>query len=401
MMRELRILTTSIACLLGALGCRSNLTTPDSGTRGSAGIGPGGEIWGQADWRERAGGEELADLRPGAWGSTAVPTPASMRSRESPARLSPVGTTSSCGPSPPRPGCPCTRTPGPGNSFQCPMGAGQTSYATIGAAGGQIMLLGQQSKATKVPLGIIFPPGALATDTRISVTETDLPPPTGIEDWSPVYLVEPRGLELAKVASLQIPWSSNLTAVPNTLGIYARDENGSCAFNRLVDSYTNAGFEQASLTEFSSARGSPLDRQSPTCGAERSAGGRHRRVRWVAGCPGKRAPASCVSTPSSTGVVHDPVSGVFGSWYPFGDGIGPNATTTSTDIADSDCVRYGSFPPEDCSKVDTPVAGSRSLARSDDRSDVHVGRGRAGPRRIERRCRLRGFLGLRDRPRLQ
>ena len=289
-MRELRILTTSIACLLGALGCRSNLTTPDSGTRGSAGIGPGGDLGtgglAGAGGRGGAGGPQTGGMGLDGGADASIDAVAGI------ACSALAGRTTSPAPSPPRPGCPCTRTPGPGNSFQCPMGAGQTSYATIGAAGGQIMLLGQQSKATKVPLGIIFPPGALATDTRISVTETDLPPPTGIEDWSPVYLVEPRGLELAKVASLQIPWSSNLTAVPNTLGIYARDENGSCAFNRLVDSYTNAGFEQASLTEFSYLLvGVPSTVESPDLRRRRiRRGGRHRRVRWVAGCAWRREP---------------------------------------------------------------------------------------------------------------
>ena len=153
------------------------------------------------------------------------------------------------------------------------MGVGQTSYATIGPAGGQLVLLGEQSKKTNVPFAIMFPPGALTSDTRISVTETDLPPPSGVLDYSPVYLLEPRGLTLAKVASLQIPWSSNLNAIPSTLGIYARDENGSCAFSRLGDSYTNAGFEQASLTEFSYLLvGLPATVDPATCGADASAG---------------------------------------------------------------------------------------------------------------------------------
>jgi hypothetical protein len=155
------------------------------------------------------------------------------------------------------------------------MGVGQTAYATIGPAGGMLMLHGQQSNRTNVPFEVTFPPGALTTDTRISVTETDLPPPSGIIDFSPVYLVEPRGLTLAKVASMQIPWSSNLTAIPSTLAIYARDENGTCGFKRLGDSYTNAGFEQASLTEFSYLLvGYPSTVDPATCGAsDASVGG--------------------------------------------------------------------------------------------------------------------------------
>ena len=74
-------------------------------------------------------------------------------------------------------------------------------------------------------------------------------PPAGLDDWSPVYLLQPRGLQLAKAATLRVPWSSNLTNVPGALAIYARDESGSCGFARLPDSYTNAGFEQGLLTE--------------------------------------------------------------------------------------------------------------------------------------------------------
>jgi hypothetical protein len=158
--------------------------------------------------------------------------------------------TSSPPPSPPQPGCPCTRQPGQGNSYLCPMGVGQTVYMYIGSGGGSIGLLGQQSARSNVPFGLTIPPGALEADTLISLTETDLPPPGGLLDWSPVYLVEPRGLLLHKVAGLQIPWSSNASSIPSNLAIYARDENGSCGFKPLVDSYTNAGFEQASLTQF-------------------------------------------------------------------------------------------------------------------------------------------------------
>ncbi|HVT07792.1 MAG TPA: hypothetical protein VHO67_10045 [Polyangia bacterium] len=271
MMRERALLMTSIACLLAALGCGSNLTNPDSGTRGLGGgasagaLGSGGVAG--AGGMGGSGGRQTGGTGIDASADATIDAAAGTTC----AAL--ADPTTSPPPSPPRAGCPCTRTPGPGNSFQCPMGAGQTSYATIGPAGGQIMLLGQQSKTTNVPFGIKFPPGALVTDTRISVTETDLPPPSGVLDWSPVYLVEPRGLELAKVASVQIPWSSNLTALPNTLGIYARDESGSCAFKRLVDSYTNAGFEQASLTQFGYLLVGVASTVNPaTCGADASAG---------------------------------------------------------------------------------------------------------------------------------
>lgn len=245
-MRKRLVMITSVACLWGAFGCSSNLTNADGGPRGSGGVGSGGVLG--------TGGLAGTGGSPGTGGAEVggtTGTDAGVDAVAGIACLALAEPTTSPPPSPPAPGCPCTRALGPGNSFQCPMGVGQTAYATIGPAGGQLILLGEQSMRTNVPFGIMFPPGAVASDTRISVTETGLPPPSGVLDFSPVYLLEPRGLELAKVASLQIPWSSNLTSIPNTLGIYARDERGSCGFKRLVDSYTNAGFEQASLTEFS------------------------------------------------------------------------------------------------------------------------------------------------------
>jgi hypothetical protein len=152
------------------------------------------------------------------------------------------------------------------------MGVGQTAYIYIGPGGGNIGLLGQQSASSNVPFGLTIPPGALDADTLISVTETDLPPPSGFLDWSPVYLVEPRGLSLHKVAGLQIPWSSNASSVPAALAIYARDDNGSCGFKPLVDSHTNAGFEQASLTQFGYLFvGVPSTIDPSTCGVDAGA----------------------------------------------------------------------------------------------------------------------------------
>lgn len=180
--------------------------------------------------------------------------------------------TSSPPPAAPQPGCPCTRRPGNGNSYLCPMGVGQKSYAYVDSAGGTLSLSGQQSVKSGVPFELTIPPGALDTLTLISVEETDLPPPSGLLDWSPVYLVEPRGLPLAKVAGLQIPWSSNFNQVPKTLAIYARDENGTCGWKPLIDSYTNAGYEQASLTELGYLFvGVPSTINPTTCSADASA----------------------------------------------------------------------------------------------------------------------------------
>jgi hypothetical protein len=251
-------------CLLA--GCGSNaLPGRDGGGRGGFGTGGffgyGGDI-GSGGFGTggsgTGGGGVIVDASVDAVGGLAC------------AALSEAS--SSPPPSPPQPGCPCTRRPGQGNSYLCPMGVGQTAYMYIGRDGGSIGLLGQQSARSNVPFGLTIPPGALDAETLISVSETDLPPPSGFLDWSTTYLVEPRGLLLHKVAGLQIPWSSNISSAAG-LAIYARDENGTCGFKRLVDSYTNAGFEQASLTELGYLFvGVPSTLDPSTCGADASAG---------------------------------------------------------------------------------------------------------------------------------
>jgi len=151
--------------------------------------------------------------------------------------------------------CACTRRPGRGNSYLCPMGADQSVTATLDAKGGSIELVGQQGKSSGVSFRIDFPPGAFSQEVTLRLTETSILPPIEYEDWSPVYLVEPRGLLLGKVAAIRAPFSSNgsfastgMVYVPAGLGLYQRDEFQGCSFTRLADSYTNAGFEQASLT---------------------------------------------------------------------------------------------------------------------------------------------------------
>lgn len=233
--------STAIACAcLASVACGSKLTMSDAGAGGAGGHATGGNpgTGGLATGGSTGTGGMIDSHDASVDAVGGLPCSALASPTDTPP------------PTPPAPGCPCTRAPGHGNSYLCPMGIGQTVYASIGPEGGAISLLGQEGARSNVPFGINVPPGALASTTLISVTETSLPPPTGILDWSPVYLVEPRGLQLRRVAALQIAWSSNVSIVPKTLAIYSRDEKGSCGFKPLVDSHTNAGFEQASLTEF-------------------------------------------------------------------------------------------------------------------------------------------------------
>jgi len=145
-------------------------------------------------------------------------------------------------------GCPCTRRPGPGNSYKCPVGANAFSRRTIGPAGGTVTLVGRQGAASGVNFMLSIPPGALSQPTLITVTETNLSPPAGFVDFSPVYHVEPDGLSFAQIAALQVPQGSNLSLVPIDLAIYQSAADDTCAFQPIADSYTNAGFEQSSLT---------------------------------------------------------------------------------------------------------------------------------------------------------
>ncbi|HLK91855.1 MAG TPA: hypothetical protein VKZ18_18330 [Polyangia bacterium] len=173
----------------------------------------------------------------------------------------------------PLPGCPCTRRPGVGNSYLCPMGAGATQFAQVDPQGTNVLLFGVLSQTTNVPISIQFPAGAVDVPTVVSITETTVPPPAGLLDWSPVYLIEPRGLVLHKVAKLGIPFS-NVTTVPGDLAIYARSEAAACAFAPIGDSQTTVtqgsqGFTQASLTQLGYVMvASPLTVDPSTCGAD-------------------------------------------------------------------------------------------------------------------------------------
>ncbi|MDP1824978.1 MAG: hypothetical protein Q8L48_17100 [Archangium sp.] len=126
----------------------------------------------------------------------------------------------------------------------CPRGVGESASATIGPAGGVVMLMGQQGIASGVPFTITFPPTAIATPTLITVTETTLLPPPGSVDWSPVYRIDPVGLVLAAPATLKVPWSQGpIWGAPTLFWSGA----STCMLERLPSSYSNAGFNQGNV----------------------------------------------------------------------------------------------------------------------------------------------------------
>jgi hypothetical protein len=61
-------------------------------------------------------------------------------------------------------------------------------------------------------------------------------------------------------------------------------------------------------------------------------------------------------TPTATGFVDDPTSGVIGAWYVYADSVGSNASAAlGDDHANSDCVLKGGFSyPSQCTQITLP-----------------------------------------------
>lgn len=135
--------------------------------------------------------------------------------------------------------CGCSRRPDATPTFACAPGDGSSASSLIGADGGTLRLAGPVTDVT-------FPPGAFAAPTTASFTETTIPPPYDILDWSPVYRIEPMGVTLAVPARLEIPWQNSSGAVPAGLTLWYSPD-GSC-FTPVPGAYENAGFFQAATT---------------------------------------------------------------------------------------------------------------------------------------------------------
>jgi hypothetical protein len=104
--------------------------------------------------------------------------------------------------------------------------------------------MGNQGPVSGVPMELDFPPGSLVAMTQITITETDIPPPFGYEDWSPVWRFDPNAEDLHAPVPMKMPASSDGTPVPSGLAVYWSADG--CTFAPLADSYVNAGFMNAS-----------------------------------------------------------------------------------------------------------------------------------------------------------
>jgi hypothetical protein len=128
------------------------------------------------------------------------------------------------------------------------MGLGEETTVRVDASGGNVVLSGRQSMQSGVATQIEFPPTAIASPTDVTLIETAIPPPHDLLDWSPVYRVEPLGLALHTPTPVMVPWSnlSGSTFSTQALSLWFSPDGG--CFTRVSDSYTNAGFEQGSIT---------------------------------------------------------------------------------------------------------------------------------------------------------
>lgn len=161
--------------------------------------------------------------------------------------------------------CPCSRRPGANNSFKCPMGVGESIATILGSAGGSLDLTARQGASSGVGFKIDVPPTTLHSDVEVRITETTTPPPAEFVDYSPIYLVEPGDLSSQVRINLTVPYGGNDGRIPRTLAIYAAaDPQG--PFERVADSYVNAGFLQGSITHFGAFfAGSPRTDAEAAC----------------------------------------------------------------------------------------------------------------------------------------
>jgi hypothetical protein len=145
--------------------------------------------------------------------------------------------------------CYCTRRPGPGVSLQCPAGIDESTWVTLGPAGGAVVLKGRQAIASGVATELTILPKTLDKAVMITLTETSIPPPRAFLDWSPIYEIIPACMQTSSIMKLRLPWGNRPGVSPPGVTVYhARDRNS--PFTAMADVYPNAGFIDAAITEF-------------------------------------------------------------------------------------------------------------------------------------------------------
>lgn len=143
--------------------------------------------------------------------------------------------------------CRCSRRPGENNSWMCPPGTGKVVTAEVGPAGGTVLLDGTPA-TLGAALKLEIPINALAQTVTIQVTELTTPPPQPYMDASPIYDLQPAGLTFATPPLLTIPYTNVSGIIPRELAAYLSTD-GCASFARIGDSYIDAGFLRASLSQ--------------------------------------------------------------------------------------------------------------------------------------------------------
>ncbi|HWP08744.1 MAG TPA: hypothetical protein VNN72_23540 [Polyangiaceae bacterium] len=143
-------------------------------------------------------------------------------------------------------GCPCSRRPSSPVSRDCPRGISLSVTDTIGPDGGELTLSHTQS-TIGAPFKVKLFPGSLEVLTTFKLSETTLSPPIGLFDVSPVYRVESSVDAFGNGGEVTVPWTVPSGSVPQGIAVYfAESPDG--PWTPIEDSYTNAGFEQATIT---------------------------------------------------------------------------------------------------------------------------------------------------------
>lgn len=151
----------------------------------------------------------------------------------------------------------CSRRNGPTSA--CPQGAAAAVWGTLAQAGDTVELMG-----TLATVGVTFQVRALAAPASgpvvVALVESAVPPPVGVADASPVYLVEAKATLPA--LAVKVPMTSNQSQFgADSTGLYFSADGSS--FTQIADSYQNAGFLQGTLPGagivFAGSRPSPGD----------------------------------------------------------------------------------------------------------------------------------------------
>jgi len=125
----------------------------------------------------------------------------------------------------------------------CPPGADVAAWGTIAKAGDTVVLTG-----TLATVGTSFQVTALAAPSTgpaaVALVESAVAPPVGVADTSPVYRVDAKVTLPALAVSVPMTSNQHQFAASST-GLYFSVDGAS--FQRVDDSYQNAGFLQGTL----------------------------------------------------------------------------------------------------------------------------------------------------------